>query len=607
MFCIRLYLTLLAVVLLSVSCSSGSDINVSVPSGPESGGRRYVAGFFISLGDDNGLSRLASRAPGEGYEPGSMPENYINLSDTDFRVYLFDKDDRYVASLEDIALEVVDVSGNMKRYHVNGSVTKESVEDIGGQLKVMMLANWHHSYPQPVAGMSIGQIATSAASVFDFDYESDQNVGFDRPIPMFGVSNLMSVEFSPEWNTDLGTLHMLRAYAKVRVRAGEGSLPITSVQLTRGNTQGYCAPVGVAGQDDYVHGSYVLDYWHNPSVPLTSVVRENINFTAPTSDSGNTWILYVPEFINLNTDADGNPDPRRPLNHDRRTQIKVTFNDNAATEVDGKEHPVVDYIDFKYYNKPPEYAGPDAKVNDYFDLLRNTVYDYTFTKRFAEVEVNVEVDIQPYANQEILADYGLMRDEMGDLMIIPDTDEDGNYVGLPEFFENYLAQNNKELPFALDTLVPGDYYAIHLSEDGRLENAHIWLKDRDGAHVLENFRPRDDDDELCSTRHVEVYIGQEAYEFYKYSNGDRHVYHFSNHNAVILDRKDLMVFRIDGTDERYEVASFDEKEPDLFYIYAEPREDADYHYFFEVVHGVLMDTVVKVEKSDEEKEDYNKK
>lgn len=595
MFSIRLYLTLLAVVLLSVSCSSGSDIDVSVPSGPDGGGRCYEAGFFISLGDDNGLSRLASRAPGEGYEPGSMPENYINLSDTDFRVYLFDKDDRYVASLDDIALEVVDVSGNMKRYHVKGSVTKESVEDIGGQLKVMMLANWHHSYPQPVAGMSIDQIATSTASVFDFDYVSDQNVGFDRPIPMFGVSNLMSVEFSPEWNTDLGTLHMLRAYAKVRVRAGEGSLPITSVQLTRGNTQGYCAPIGVKGQDDYVHGSYELDYWHIPSIPVTSDIKENIDFTAPTSGSGDTWILYVPEFINLNTDADGNPDPRRPLNHDRRTQIKVNF----------KDHTIDEYIDFKYYGTPPDYAGENARTGDYFDLLRNTVYDYTLTKRFGEANVEIEVDVQPYAEQELDIDFGLMRDEQGDLMILPEKDVNGK-DSLPEYFMDYLKYYKKDTifeKFPLSSLVPGDYYAIHRGQDGEMSKAEIWLKDIDGAHVLENFSQKDDNDQNCSTRHVELYFGFDKYYYHKDRDGDRRLEHYSNHWSIALDRKDYMIFKSPDNKERYEVASFDKDNPNEFYIVPSPAEDDDNYFFIKINisdDGTISKESVSVPKNPKE-------
>ena len=205
-------LTIFAALLLSVSCSSEADVDTSLSSGNEMVKRVYKAGFTIMLDGDNSLSRLASRAPGEGYEAGSMPENYINLSDIDFRVFLFDKNDEYVTSLNDIAIQVVDVTGNMKRYQVNGSVTKESVDKIDGQLKVMMLANWHHSYPQPVVGMPLSKIATSAQAIFEFDYKGDQNVGFDRPIPMFGVSDLITgLEFSPGWNTDLGTLHMLRA------------------------------------------------------------------------------------------------------------------------------------------------------------------------------------------------------------------------------------------------------------------------------------------------------------------------------------------------------------------------------------------------------------
>ena len=579
-------LTIFAALLLSVSCSSEADVDTSLSSGNEMVKRVYKAGFTIMLDGDNSLSRLASRAPGEGYEAGSMPENYINLSDIDFRVFLFDKNDEYVTSLNDIAIQVVDVTGNMKRYQVNGSVTKESVDKIDGQLKVMMLANWHHSYPQPVVGMPLSKIATSAQAIFEFDYNGDQNVGFDRPIPMFGVSDLITgLEFSPGWNTDLGTLHMLRAYAKVRVRAAAESLPITSVQLTRGNRLGYCAPIGVSCQSDYVHGRYDRDYWRIPSIPADATVKTDIDFVNISGE----WTLYVPEFVNLDTDASGNPDPRNPLEASQRARIKVTF--------DGHTRP--EYVDFMYYDTPPSYAGGDAKVGDYFDLLRNTVYDFTLCKLIGDAKLEVEVDIQPYAEQVLKPDFGLMRDEQGDLMIKPEKNSEGK-DSLPEFFIQYLEQNNKELPFPLESLVEGDYYAIHRGQDGLMANAEIWLKDIDGAHVLENFRPVDETDDNCSTRKVELYFGLDKYEFHKDRFGDRRLAHYSNHWTVVLDRKDFTVFKSPDNTERYEVESFDKDNPKELFIVANPSEDDDYYYFIKVVDGVITDEKVSVPKKETE-------
>ena len=148
---------------------------------------------------------------------------------------------------------------------------------------------------------------------------------------MFGVSNLISgQEFDPGWETDLGTLHMLRAYAKVRVRAHGDGLPITSVSLTRGNSRGYRAPLGVSRQDDYVHGSYARDYYRKPSVPADSEQLTDIPFIH--SDNDDLWTLYMPEFANLGLDADGRPDPRAPLADDSRARIKVTFDGHVGYE-----------------------------------------------------------------------------------------------------------------------------------------------------------------------------------------------------------------------------------------------------------------------------------
>jgi len=580
------YLTLCAAAVLSVSCSShDAEIPVAPVTGPEAG---YMAGFIITLDSGEGaMSRLASRTPSTGdYEAGTASENYIDIDGKDFKILFFDNQDKYIGALENVLVIIESNDGLMKRYRVNGTVPVSVVEDAGREFKMMMLANWHHSYPQMSEGMSLDEVASSAAAVYPFDYKLDQSVGAQRPIPMFGVSDLITgLEFSPGWNTDLGTLHMLRAYAKVRVRAGAGSLPITSVQLTRGNSSGYCAPIGVSRQSDYVHGRYDRDYWRIPSIPADATVKTDIEFV---NNSGE-WTLYVPEFVNLGSDALGNPDPRNPLEASQRARVKVTF--------DGHTRP--EYVDFKYYDTPPAHAGEDAKVGDHFDLLRNTVYDFTVRKLIGDAEVEVEVDIQPYAEQVLKPDFGLMRDEQGDLMIKPEKDVNGK-DSLPEFFTQYLGKYHKELPFPLESLVEGDYYAIHRGQDGEMANAEIWLKDIDGAHVLENFRPVDDNDENCSTRKVELYFGLEKYEYNKDKDGDRRLAHFSNHWTVVLDRKDFTVFKSPDNKERYEVGSFDKDNPGELYIVANPGEDDDYYYFIKVVDGVITNEKVSVPKKEPE-------
>ncbi|MDE5693034.1 MAG: hypothetical protein K2I09_03850 [Duncaniella sp.] len=582
------YLTLLTVAVLSVSCSS-RDIDTTVTPQPGLSVDGCMAGFTITLdsGDDI-RSRLASRAPSEGdYEIGTAAENYIDIDGKDFMILFFDKEDRYIGMLDDVLVIIESSDGSMKRYRVSGTVPVSVVDDAGQEFKMMMLANWRHDYPQPEKGSPLQEIASSIHAAYTFDYSDDQRVGRERPIPMFGVSNLIiGKEFDPGWETDLGTLHLLRAYAKVRVRAHGDGLPITSVTLTRGNTRGYRAPLGVSKQDDYVHGSYDRDYYRKPSVPADSEQQTDIPFIY--NENNDIWTLYMPEFANLGLDADGRPDPRAPLAAELRSRIRVTFDGHVGE----------DYVDFKYYSAPPAYAGEDAREGYHFDLLRNTVYDFTLRKHSGSAEVDVEVDVQPYAEQVLRPGFGLMRDEMGDLMILPEKDVNGN-DSLPEFFMDYLTAYGKDTifdRFPVKSLVKGDYYAIHRGQDGEMANAEIWLKDIDGAHVLENFRDKDDNDENCSTRYVELYFGLDKYYFHKDRDGDRRLHHFHNHWTVVLDRKDYTVFKSPDNDQRYEVESFDAANPDEFYIVADPPEDADNYYFIKVTNGEITDEKVTIPK-----------
>lgn len=583
------YLTLLTVAVLSVSCSS-HDIDTTVTPQPGLSAGGCMAGFTITLDSGGGdiRSRLASRAPSGDYEAGTSAENYIDIDGKDFMILFFDKEDRYIGALDNVLVIIESSDGSMKRYRVSGTVPVSVVDDAGQEFKMMMLANWRHDYPQPEKGSTLQDIASSTLAAYTFDYSDDQRVGRERPIPMFGVSNLISgQEFDPGWETDLGTLHMLRAYAKVRVRAHGDGLPITSVTLTRGNTRGYRAPLGVNVQDDYVHGSYARDYYRKPSVPVDSEQLTDIPFVR--SENDDIWTLYLPEFANLGLDADGRPDPRAPLAEESRARIKVTFEGYVGE----------DYVDFKYYSAPPDYAGEDAREGDHFDLLRNTVYNFTLRKHSGSAEVDVEVDVQPYAEQVLRPGFGLMRDEMGDLMILPEKDVNGN-DSLPAFFMDYLNEYSKDTifdRFPLESLVEGDYYAIHRGQDGEMANAEVWLKDIDGAHVLENFRPKDDNDENCSTRYVELYFGLDKYYYHKDRDGDRRLHHFQNHWTVVLDRKDYTVFKSPDNLQRYEVGSFDATNPNELYIVADPPEDADNYYFIKVINGEITNEKVTIQKN----------
>lgn len=392
------YIALTLAVIMAVSCA---DDNVGDMAPSQA--KMYHAGFTVTVASDSGR---ASRAPSEGeYEPGSADENFIDIDGEDFKVLIFDEENTYIATLENIIITPENL-GTLKRYHVSGTVLAAAIDAVDRTFKVVMLANWgQENYPAPVAGQTkLGEIAASDCSVFQFDYDTDQDI-VRKPIPMFGVTNLLKdLKFFDGFNTDLGNLHMLRAYAKIRIKIVEEDYKAENVKLTLGNPSGFRAPKGVTLQDQYVQGSYAKDYYRVPTVPSasTTVRRQDIPFK---KGSDGFWTLYVPEFQNLNSSG-------QALSEGDRARIKIEFA-NAAPA----------YIDFKYYNQPPSYAGDDVKLGDHFDLLRNTVYEFTVSKGA------VFVDVQPYSLVELKPDFGLERDPDGNIVV---RDENGDIVKIIE-------------------------------------------------------------------------------------------------------------------------------------------------------------------------------
>ncbi|MDE6332392.1 MAG: hypothetical protein K2L80_07295, partial [Muribaculaceae bacterium] len=263
------------------------------------------------------------------------------------------------------------------------------------------------------------------ASVARFDFGADDHIGPGKLIPMFGVSNLITgLEYTPGWTTDLGTLHLLRAYAKVRVRADSEGLDITSAKLTNAHDALMRAPQGVSRHDDYVGDSYAADYYHKVSVPEGAGIVSGVKFHK--DDSGD-WVIYLPEFVNVDG---GHAD--RPLDARDRCRIEVVFEGESSPQ----------YVDFKYYDTPPAYAEGFRK-GDYFDVLRNNIYDFTLCRLEGEKELSVEVDVIPYGEVLLAPDYGLERDENTGWIIIDSYDERYYYAD-----KDYQYYNKDRQPIA---------------------------------------------------------------------------------------------------------------------------------------------------------------
>lgn len=502
---------------------------------------------------DNSLS---TRTPEGPYDPGIILENYIDIENRDFRVLFFDRSEddgtpnKYIGTFKNSTINVTDET-NRKKYSIEGEVDNSMLAACKNGLKVVLLANWKE-YPAVAVDMTtINDLAT--ASSFDFNIAEDIKVDETHHIPMIGILDKEKLEFTNNGDilvSDLGTLHMLRAYAKIEVTlSGTSKKKLACAPvLTKVNKRGYKFPLGVTKESDYKKNSYDKDYTSYPSIPEDTETVEKVKMVQ-NSDSETSWLLYVPEFQNLLNN--------NPLGENERARIEIKFQDIEQTY----------YVDFKYYDTPPSYVTSYRK-GDHFNILRNNWYIFEVSKQ--DEDFNVTVDIQPFAEKKLVMDYGLMRDERGDLKVQEGT------TGLPKYFTDYMTKYPQKWPkvengtedLKIHTELD-DYYAIVLGADGLIANAEVWLKDRDGMRIMTNFAPSSETDPGCSTREVIIPDREPEERLYKDIHGENRVYHFPNHWSIVLDKNNVMYFKNRDNTQRFKVESFDMNSGECYIIISE--------------------------------------
>ena len=343
------------------------------PSLPEAETAVQV-GFRISLGALGGAAR-ATRADGYDDGRGVDYENHIDFEHGSYRFLFFDLQNRYLASFTPTRLRPVEFGAfRSKVYEVGGTIPKPLPEDF----KVVVLANWP-DYPDglTVGVTTIEQICSAACG--RYAYTPPFRLG-ERLIPFYGVKLCEGVTVIRDLQTDLGTIHLLRAMAKIEVACVTPGWNISGVALQRYNAAGYCAPSGVYGFGDYSWPDYVgtlhLVGDRNDAEP------KSLDF-APSAQG--TFVAYVPEYRNL---AGGTTDVRAQ----DAAELRVTFRESGD-----KEYPV----EFKYYTSVP--AG--SRLGDPFDIRRNYYYKFTITKA---AEPLIVVDVYPYEEVELDPGFGLL-------------------------------------------------------------------------------------------------------------------------------------------------------------------------------------------------------
>ena len=331
-------------------------------------------GLHISLGTPAG----AAKVPAGNYDDATATayENFIDIENGGYRVLFFDMDNRYLATFEPQKFTALGSDRlTSKTYEVTGKVDA----DMPSNFKVVVLANWP-SYPQNlVRGVTTVADICSADNA-RFSYHSIYQLSPSELIPMYGIKECKNVTLRDKIIVPLGTVHLLRAMAKVEVLGTEGPWTIEEVKLHNYNGFGYCAPADVFNEADYVRYDYALDFNTNIHIPTGAFMQSALSLGEVASGH---FVIYVPEYQNtLNGIGIGN-----------KATLGIRFKERTDKEY---------AVDFKYYQSP----SADVTEGTPFDIRRNYDYRFVVNKLEEEAELNLSVDVLPYNQYDLYPEFG---------------------------------------------------------------------------------------------------------------------------------------------------------------------------------------------------------
>lgn len=603
--------TLALMIFISVISACSKDTLADLPI--DESGIAPTVRFSVVMQDSR------ANAMTDGFEAGTGLENFLDISRKNFRVYFFNSDDNtYISTFRPL---VNSAGGEVDQSIIYYSFWGEVPKTLPGKFKIVVLFNWPE-YPVETAGVlkygndeikTIKDLCTHPYAQFpaltlDGDGEWLNTVDANRLIPFYGVREYVLADYISEKDKDengelkAGTfidlsrngatdtsIPIIRSMAKVEVILEDPVLTFDAVKFSKVNHKGFCSPYRNDDSWNYDYSDYFQGYIYdadfvrgvhltggtNDTDPKDDVVFKRVNARTEMTDESGTnlvipekWVAYIPEY--RNTGEGDNP-----------SAIEVRL---KALNSNGRDGDISEI----YFSKDGKATG------GMFDVERNNIYRFIVNVNYKNGQLDVKVDIQPYAEQIINFQFGLVRDGRGDLKVLPlgpeldeagnpVTDENGNVIMIyPQYFVDFINDDNPKhkYPHAEDEngnpvqpeeyikLEDGDYYAIVVGENDEMQDAVVWVKDKDECHVLSNFSSIVlDDSQDCSARLVETFFGNNQSEkFYKDMFGYRRVYHFANHNSIVRHpRVDNLLFRMienfgqpNQSHKYYEVESWDE-------------------------------------------------
>lgn len=398
-----------------------------------------------SMGIKVALTGYDSRA---GSSPefmvGEGLENYLDLTNKKFRIYFFDTDNKFI----DVFRPTV-IPAASSFTHINDVQTIYYQEFCGEipmnlphEFKIVALFNWPR-YPE-IQGENQSSVSVDGTHSFVLvknqttiaelcDHESATfpalngeggwlDVEAGNLIPFYGVRKYDLADYLKESDVDddgnikgavyvnlnnpngeeLETpLPILRAMAKVEVILTNPQLSFEKVELDKYNPKGFCAPESILSHDSYDHGyNWTEDFVRNVHIPEVVPIESGLPLTKVV-DSDDTsfekWIAYIPEFKNVGV---GNS----------YCSLNVTLNKNSDLS---------DSFWDKLDRTKKIYFAEDGKQdNPPFDIWRNNIYRFKINATLTSI--SCIVDVQPFSISDLNPDFGLTRDDQGNVLVRDD-------------------------------------------------------------------------------------------------------------------------------------------------------------------------------------------
>ena len=393
------YLTIVLAAFLLSACHSIMDDEVCADQ-PSDTTTPVQIGFTLTTGD------VSSRVTEEP-EAGTGYENYIDIEGGDFRILLFDAtDDTYLTTFEPTSIRPADNTEYPQTYYVEGELS----ETYDNNFKLVVLANWDKAYPSNLVtdATKIEDVCTAPTSTFS--YTAPFIPSATQKIPMYGVKRCTK-PLRANLLTDLGTVDLLRAMAKIEVTCSAPDIELTDVTLHNYNTSGMCAPKNIYNNTAAWDVDTETDCSHEIHLPVGITPNEK---SLPFKKVDESYIIYVPEFDN--TDV-------------TKSFISVSLERNGTPVV--LENPNIFF---------GEYNDGTLKDNTDFDIVRNHYYKYTIAN--VDDGIKLQLEVMPWEHEEWTVEWSNAYDFSCTVEKNPIVDENETYYPIVYTATNDPSQLN---------------------------------------------------------------------------------------------------------------------------------------------------------------------